>query len=246
MKAKGPFPEAELWLESSNQLLPSLQNEKLNSEISHTCAQARELLGRLQDLDLPIEETLRLVNEVHLLDAKTSTWRNGPEWKYKVIYRSEITNDPEEASKFPACIEIHQDVWTAFEWNYHRTARILMHENLLQCLHRLRTTSHVVQQSLFEATEQSSISTIRALADDILSTVPQSFGDIDHEGNVLKNTGQVPKCAAIGGYFLLWPMKIIKNTASATEDQRVMAQRVFQRIRECTGMKTALGERSNI
>jgi len=243
---KGSPPEAELWLESSSQPSLSLQSEKQNLKITHTCAQARKLLERLQDTDSPLEETLRLVNEVHLLDAKAATWRNGPEWKYKVIYRSEITTDLDEASKFPACIEIHQDVWMAFEWNYHRTARIVMHENLLQCLHRLQTTNHVVQESLFETTKQSSVSTIRTLADGILSTVPQSFGDIDQEGNILKNTGQAPKCAAIGAYFLLWPIKIIKSTVSATENQRATAQKVFQRIRECTGMKTALGDRSDI
>lgn len=63
----------------------------------------------------------------------------------------------------------------AFEWNYHRTTRIVTQENLLQCLHRLQTTNHVVHKSLLEANEQSSISTIGTVADDILSTVPQSF-----------------------------------------------------------------------
>lgn len=246
MKAKGSFSEAEFQLELSNSLQLSLQGEEQNLKITQTCARARELLERLQDPNLPLEETLSLVNEVHLLDSEAATWRNGPEWKYRVIYRSEIITDPTEASRFPACIEIHQDVWIAFEWNYHRTARIIMHENLLQCLHRLRTTNKDVHEFPFKATEQSSISTIRTLADDILSTVPQTFGDIDQEGNILNNAGQAPKCASIGAYFLLWPIKIIKSTASATENQRVMAQNVFQRIREITGMKYALGERSNI
>jgi hypothetical protein len=71
------------------------------------------------------------------------------------------------------------------------------------------------------------------------------FGDIDHEGR-LQTLSEASKCRGLGGYFLLWPIKIVKRSELATEEQRHWAEAVFERIREYTGMKSALGDTSII
>ena len=190
-----------------------------------------------------------MVKEVRALDRIATTWRHGPGWAYKTIHRSEITQDAETISRLPEYIQFHHDVWMAYEWNYHRTGRIIMHEHLLLCLGRLQSLQSS-REEIFQtdlcSLQQASITIIQSLADEVLSTVPQSLGDIDQEGNILDNTSKTPKCKGVGGYFLLWPIKILKSTHSATVQQRAVAQGVFERIRECTGMKAALGESSNI
>ena len=77
----------------------------------------------------------------------------------------------------------------------------------------------------------SSLTTIRSLVDEVLSTVPQSLGDIDHEGNMTGNLPGIPISRGLGAYFLLWPIKMIKTMHSPTEEQKRVAQGVFERIR---------------
>jgi len=223
--------------------------EKTNHNISKTCEKARALLKNLNDNEVSPERTLEMIREMHILDQDSATWRSGPEWSYKIMHRSEISMDPTIASRFPEIVQIHQDVWIAYEWNYHRTARIILHEHLLACLDRLEkmwiteTGSPSIAISSFK---EKSISTIQFLVDEVLSTVPQSLGDIDQEGKIIDVVLGTSSCRGIGGYFLLWPIRVIKETAYATPEQILTAKNTFERIRDCTGMKTALGDVSCI
>ena len=76
---------------------------------------------------------------MHELDQTAITWRQGSCWAYETIHRSELGRDELATSKFPEFIQLHPDVWIAYEWNYHRTARIILHEHLLECLDRLQS-----------------------------------------------------------------------------------------------------------
>ena len=243
------LPESEAWLESLNNELPYVCIEKENFQISQICARARTLLKSIEDTNLSAEQTLAMIKEMHALDRVATTWRDDPSWAYKTIRRPDTTQHPQLASRFPEFVQIHRDAWMAYEWNYHRNARIILHEHLLLCLDRLRIL-YSDRQENFQSTlcsfQQASVSVIQTLVDDVLSTVPQSLGDIDNEGKVLADLSKAPSCAGIGGYFLLWPIKVIKSTRSATAQQKLIAQGVFERIRECTGMKSALGEASSI
>lgn len=189
------------------------------------------------------------MKEINTLDQATTTWRHGPAWTYKMFHRSLLTQDEEILSRWPEYIQLHRDVWIAYEWNYHRTARIIMHEHLLECLDRLHSMCRGDQAAIRPVLcsfEETSITIIKGLVDEILSTVPQSLGEIDYEGNLLDNLPGTKSCIAIGGYFLLWSIKIIKSTRSATSQQRMAGEAIFERIRECTGMKAILGDASKI
>jgi hypothetical protein len=201
-------------------MLPYVRIEKDNLEINKFCKRARDLRRRLDDTDLPVVETLGMVEEMHNLDRLTESWREGSQWAYRTIHRSEIAGDETAAAAdLPEFIQLHRDVWIAYEWNYHRTARIILHEQLLRCLDRLQElyphTQEVVQSAL-ASFKRSSVAIIRALVSDALSTVPQSLGDIDLEGHLMKHSSRTSICNGVGGYFLLWPIKVIKGTPSAT------------------------------
>ena len=190
-----------------------------------------------------------MMKEINTLDQAATTWRHGPAWAFKTLHRTQLTQDEDILARWPEYIELHRDVWIAYEWNYHRTARIIMHEHLLECLDRLHSMCSGEQAALRPVLcsfEESSITIIKGLVDEVLATVPQSLGDIDHEGNFCANLPGSKSCQGIGGYFLLWSIKVIKSTRSVTSQQRAMAEEVFERIRDCTGMKTALGDASKI
>jgi hypothetical protein len=190
-----------------------------------------------------------MVKEMHDLERTSNSWRDTPGWAFTTIRRDEITGDPELTSTFPDVIQLHRDVWLAYEWNYHRTSTIIMHEHLLDCLNRLQSFTAADQEWLHAdifSLQYASTTKIHGLVDEILSTVPQSLGDIDHDGNVVRRAAGASQYNGVGGYFLLWPIHVAKKTKSATVRQRAEAQRHFDRIRECTRMKTELGEASNI
>ncbi|OCL03253.1 hypothetical protein AOQ84DRAFT_419804 [Glonium stellatum] len=244
-----PLPESEAWLESLSDDLPYVRIEKDNFKISQICERARSLLKAINDTDLSVVQTLDMVQQIRELDQATTTWRQSPGWAFKTLHSSEITQDVEILPKFPDFVQLHHDVWIAYEWNYHRISRIILHEHLLECLERLEGSSASNDESilvLIYPYQETSTAIIRDLADEILSTVPQSLGDIDCEGNILNASTGSSICKGVGGYFLLWPIRTIKKTRSATTSQKALAQGVFERIRECTGMKTALGKASDI
>lgn len=243
-----------------------------NFAISKICARARELNAKLAaSSSLSDVETIALIKEMHQLDHTTTSWRAGPNWKFKTLRRAEIPNCP---GNFPDFVELHADAWIAYEWNYHRTGRIILHTHLLEALSRLleslslassqystppNAESETDPLSFFELQKTffRSKGTISVLANQILATVPQSLGDIDAVGNLLTVPAAAPDSGeevleekktvqGVGAYFLLWPIKVLKGHEHVHEGDREMATRVFERIREVTGMKGALGERSCI
>lgn len=229
--------------------------EKDASRISVVCDKGRALRARLQHDDASLEELLDIVREVRSLDSEMVTWREGPEWSYAALNTSDLVGDPAVLSTFPALVHIHPDIWAAYEWNYHNTSRILMHKQLLSCLNREVTASvqdgdhDTTLTTLLDSLKAESVTIIQGITTKILATVPQMMGDLDYTGQVRQADGLVPRCRAIGAYFLLWPIKILKGDglAGIIEDGQIaFAAATFDRIREYTGMKDLLGDESII
>lgn len=229
--------------------------EKDATRISSICAKGRSLRGQLQASETGAAELLELVREMQSLDQEAMAWRQGPGWSFATLKRSDLVGDEAVLSTFPDYVHIHPDIWTAYEWNYHHASRILMHKQALACLHRAATqdpendhTASIIAPLLIPL-EVESITIIQSLTTKIFATVPQMMGDIDHTGQVKKAVSAPPRCRAVGSYFLLWPMKILKGdllVGIITEQQRQSAAAVFGRIREYTGMRDLLGDASII
>ncbi|RDW92349.1 hypothetical protein BP5796_01743 [Coleophoma crateriformis] len=245
------MPEQSAWLNSLNDGLPGIRGEKENLEISKICQRARELQKRLRKSSTGQDsEVLQLVKEMHALDQTASTWRVGSQWAFRIL-----TNPYQPSSTtFPEHIHIYPDLWIAYEWNYHRTARIIMHEHLLKCLASLSCHTQTPIQSSYQPSttteeEVSALSMfsrhiINTLIEEIFSTVPQLLGDVNSLEDVpiqrdLEKTGEEAEgrgTKAIGAYFLLWSIKVVKSTNSATEMQRERAGLVLERLRKVGGM----------
>lgn len=238
-----PLPESEGWLNSLSDELPDIRIEKSNHQISKVCEKARNLFKEINNTENSVDKILEMMGEMHEVDQISLSWRAGPEWSYKTIHRSEVSED----ASLPGLIQLHPDVWIAYEWNYYRTGRIILHKHLLGCLDRLETLCSASGSDVLEnisSYKDISLSVVRSLIDEVLATVPQSLGDIDHEGRLLGNTRGAAVCKGVGGYFLLWPIRTIKALPLATKEQTLYAKSTFERIRDCTGMKAALGDGS--
>ncbi|KAF3768092.1 hypothetical protein M406DRAFT_329132 [Cryphonectria parasitica EP155] len=253
-----PVPVIDELFEHLNDQMPFVRLERDASRISSLCAKGRALRAALQNLDQEqrgATELLNLVREMQSLDREAVAWRQGPEWSYAVLKTSDLAGDEAVLSTFPDTIHIHPDIWTAYEWDYHHTARVLMHKQLLACLHRAAMLStgddeeSTCVASLLIPLEAESVAIIRSLVTKVLATVPQMMGDIDHTGHVRRSQSLAPRCRAIGAYFLLWPIKIFKGDLLqdiSTDQQRHAAAAIFERVREYTGMKSLLGDESLI
>ncbi|KAB5511466.1 hypothetical protein GE09DRAFT_982043, partial [Coniochaeta sp. 2T2.1] len=228
----------------------SIHIEKDAHQISTICERARNLVKELTDTEMSVQQVVDLVREMQALDQKAVSWRHGAQWAFKTVKRDDLTGSTVAMADFPDTVQIHPDVWSAYEWNYHRASRIMLHEQLLTCLHRASTASALLDNSdaaIVSPLVVESITIIGSLAERVLATVPQTLGDLDDTGSVRDPSTPPPKCRAVGAYLLLWPIKIIRAPhSSVSEAQKAAAQAVFERIREYTGAKLLLGDLSSI
>jgi hypothetical protein len=77
---------------------------------------------------------------------------------------------------------------------------------------------------------------------------PPTPTDINRAGAVLGEEILEEKkpLQGVGAYFLLWPIKVVKGNQHVGDVEREMAGQVAERIRDVTGMRGLLGERSSI
>ncbi|KAF5983200.1 hypothetical protein FBULB1_3892 [Fusarium bulbicola] len=238
-KQLSPLPESQDWLEKLNDDMASVKLEKDGLAINQVCQQANQLLTSIDAGDVEARKLLDLMDEMLSLDQEATHWRKSPEWSFQTRTHEEILDNKESSFWLPESVQLHPDLWMAYEWNYHRTARIILHQKLVACLEKANTALPSYSGVATRITE--SINTIQSLAGEILATVPQSFGDIDCLGR-WHAASKTARWKAVGAYLLLWPIKIIKSqSALTTGSQKEDAQRVFERIRECTGIKSSLG-----
>ncbi|KAI1339481.1 hypothetical protein F5Y15DRAFT_74117 [Xylariaceae sp. FL0016] len=236
-------------LDRLNDDVACVRLEKDACKISQTCQRARDLQEALERNDVPAAEILEVVHELLNLDREVLSWRKTPRWSYKTVALSDLPSFDHPVRPPTQVVELHADIWMAYEWNYSRAARIIAHEHLLQCLTAALASADLdtaMVDTLCSLIRETTL-TIQTLADEILATVPQSLGDIDRIGRIHDAEAGPARCRGIGGYLLLWPIKIIKGPESSTRsDQKLNGQMVFERIRKYTGMKSHLGTLSSI
>jgi hypothetical protein len=243
------IPETSNWLDQLNDDEPYVRLEKNTHEINETCKRAQKLLDLINAGGLPAHTIVDMIKELHSLDQTAVSWRQTSEWSFQNVAVSERPDLELAARGITDRFQLHPDIWMAYEWNYHRAARIIFLEQLLNCARAALETSELddVKKKALTGTIAECGSTIQWLADEVLSTVPQTFGDVNHMGWAHNVKNGPPRTRAIGGYLLLWPIKTIKGQSSATtEEQKERACRVFERIRDYTGMKAILGDKSII
>ncbi len=241
--------ETSEWLNQLNDAEPYVRLEKSAHGIGETCKRARFLLDHINAGGLPAPTLIDMIKELQCLDQGAVTWRQTSQWSFRSIALSDRPDLLPAVQGITDTIQLHSDVWMAYEWNYHRTARIIFLQQVLQCAKAALELPDIEEDQELDLHQimATCIFTIQWLADEFLATVPQSLGDIDHMGQLLDEKHGEHRCRGIGGYLLLWPTRTVKaEKSAATLEQKERAERVFERIREYTGMKDLLGEQSII
>lgn len=242
-----PISDMTNWLNQLNDNELYVRLEKNTNAISDTCKRARMLLDLINVGGLPASTIVGMIKELHSLDQSAVSWRQTSEWSFKSLTVSGRPDLEPAACGITDTIQLHPDIWMAYEWNYHRAARMTFLEQLLKCSKAALETPDLdnVEEKTLTDTIAECTSTVQWLADEVLSTVPQSFGDVNLMGQAHDVKDGPPRCQAIGGYLLLWPIRISKGQLFATTpEQKERAWRVFERIRDYTGMKATLGDKS--
>jgi hypothetical protein len=213
------------------------------------CRRARELQMRISPVtgEHDAREMIKLISEMHDLESESVGWRAGTHWAYKTILTSTLTTSKGEAlsedelKNWPHEVGLYPDLWVIYELNYQRTGRVILHTQILECL-----TSLEIIEDVDLSIAYSQI-TITGLIEEMLGSVPQSLGDVSCNGVVLRRDNEeggkgVQGTSAIGSYFLLWSIKVIRSSKYASEEQKGRAREVFGRIRKVTGMvETGVG-----
>jgi hypothetical protein len=241
--------ETQELLNQLNDTEPFVRLEKNTHNINLTCKRAQTLLEFINKGDLPASTIVEMVEELHSLDQVAVSWRQTSQWSYIDLTIYERPDLEPAAREITDTIQLHSDMWMAYEWNYHRAARITFLQQLIECAEAAFEAPDldIIDKLTLTNITTECVSIVQWLAHEILATVPQSFGDVNHMGQLHDSTNGPPRCRSIGGYLLLWPIKIIKAEASATaEEQKECANKAFERIREYTGMKALLGDKSII
>ncbi|KAI1497484.1 hypothetical protein F5X99DRAFT_421333 [Biscogniauxia marginata] len=192
------------WIGPSNDDMPFVRLEKDAFHVSRTCDRARALQRALDNDELPVAEMLGL----HAWAFKTLAAHDLPSYKHSI-------------QSFTDTIQLHTDLWMAYEWNYHGTARMIAHEQILKCLNTALVSLNLDNATIDTlcALSQDSTSIIHTLADEILSTMSQYLGDIDHLGRPREVQSGPLRCRGIREYLWLRPIK-------------QKSQTVFERIQE--------------
>lgn len=207
-----PAPVPDQLLDYLDEQMSFMRLEQDAHRISNICARRRRLEEQLWDMETGAAKLSSLVREMQCLDREIMTWRQGPQWAYATLGASDLTGDSAILATFLESLHIHPNKGTAYEWNHHHTSRILLHKQLLSCLHwaaalDVESPAHETENiaPLLVPLVAESVDIVRSLATKILATAPQMMGDIDHDGQIRGVGVPRPRCRAIGAYFLLWP-----------------------------------------
>jgi hypothetical protein len=176
-------------------------------------------------------------------------------WDYKTVYTDQ---DPEIV--YDGHYHIYYDHWIAQIWNAIRQLRILLNE----IIHALITDDQASAHPSLRRDDpvaafhlQNSFRTMHLMQAEILASVPQHVGYTVHPDahssssstsysqpwmHFRKDSGadcEFPVMRFSGGYFLLWPLYLAGNMATATDGVRAYAVRNLRRIALVTGIKQA-------
>ena len=174
------------------------------------------------------------------LDARLEEWscQASGDFRYEIVHSfSGLTLSGTHAPQTVPKLHVYSSVSMAYLWNLHRIARMLLEDSLILCTFRsdeMNTTRDVWNQhSEIRARLSGKISD---LIDDICSSVPYLLGEINQEGNLQKS----PQNRAVGGLFLLYPLRLTLVLNRASPAQELWIAKQLEYIKNIFGIQAAI------
>ena len=210
-------------------------------EVCNFLASADEIL-RVTTSSVPIyERDLRLrtlIREGFEIDRKLELWSKQISGRY--IYTTMEAPDCslselQSASQERPSIHIYSSGAMACLWNLHRCTRIFLLQCIQDCIRRQNHISRLQQPLRVPAEEAAPEDKLSFLYDGICASVPYLLGEIDQQGRLQ----QLRHGKAVGGYFLLWPLRLLLFRGPTDEAQRAWIKKQLAYIRANMGIRQA-------
>ena len=213
----------------------------LACETCHLLADADDLLRQAAIDYVQVTALHEIINAIFILDMKLTTW-SGQASGYYLFAKMEAPSSAPPKTAFdlqaPPSIHLYTSPTMATMWNQYRCMRILLLECLQKCSSRQRkyTAWEPTPLEIDNACAVDQISQgIEDLIDDICASVSYLLGEVDQEGNLR----QPQQKKAIGGFLLLWPLRLIVCKGLGTLLQRNWMMKRLGYIRNVLGIYEA-------
>lgn len=213
----------------------------LACETCHWLADAGDMLRQATLGLVQVAAFQEIVNAGTILDKRLTTWSGKASGYYEITKMEAPQSSPPKTpvdSQASPSIHLYNSPTMATMWNQYRCMRILLLECLQKCSSWKRESTAWESNSLYidnagavDPTSQE----IEYLIDDVCASVPFLLDEVDQEGCLRKPQQK----KAVGGFLLLWPLRLIVCKGLGTPLQRSWIIKRLGYIRNVLGIHEA-------
>lgn len=235
-----PSKEAELIVRDLDDDFPGKQLGGLVCETCHVLARADEILSQNTFDSVSISTLSEIVCSSILLDKRLEAWSNevSGDYGYASMEALHLPSfaEPPWGSQPGMPIHVYKGSSTATMWNIYRCSRIMLLQYLMKCIARNAQcgATDLASPRLFGIKSEAAES-ISSLCSDVFASVPYLLGEIDQDGNLQ----QCRHSKAIGGFLLLWPLRLILFLDVIEPWQKAWIMRRLTYIKNVLGIQRA-------
>ncbi len=234
-----PNKELEALVQSPIREPAPRQLGTLVCETCHLLARADDTLSQSTTASGVPNSLLETISKGAVLDTKLEAWSdNLPEaYRYKSFHAPEYSLENTLVLRPMPSFHLYSSIFMASSWNLYRITRIILLANIERWISALakdsaqKTTSTEDNDDNLRARDK-----IQSLVGDICASFPYLLGEIDQEGNL-----QHPQhTKAIGGFYLVFPLRAMLFIESIDPVQKAWARKRLTYIKNALGIQGAL------
>ncbi|KAJ5915930.1 hypothetical protein N7454_010837 [Penicillium verhagenii] len=184
-----------------------------------------------------------IIRNALIIDANlTSLFLSVPaSWNYRTVKVPLYDGEPITRAVWGDSYHIYGSLAASSMWNNYRSARILVHELIIDTVKALDASAEDTDRRQQHALASQSRVIAHQLVEDICSSVPFNLGagtEAD-DGNDIEASAPFQVTAA-GGFSLMWPLLIAGNSGLACKELRQWIINCLDKIGHSMGINQAL------
>ncbi|KAJ6032055.1 hypothetical protein N7540_002787 [Penicillium herquei] len=163
-------------------------------------------------------------------------------WNYRIVKVPVFNGEAITRAVWGDSYHIYENLAASSMWNNYRSARILVHELIIDTVKRLdASTPEETDRRQQRALASQSRLIAHQLVEDICSSVPFNLGagSETSDGNDIEASAPFQVTAA-GGFSLMWPLLIAANSGLACQELRQWIINCLDKIGHSMGINQAL------
>ncbi|CAG8932931.1 unnamed protein product [Penicillium salamii] len=223
-------------------------DDRIIDEVSIIVVRLNDLCAALKDGTLT--QPSEIIRRTLSLDADLVSLllTAPPTWSYTTVKVPLVNGEPITNLVWGDSYHVYRNLAVSSMWNNARSARILMHEMILEAGKLLEESSPVNSGLRFsQVLANQSRDTARRLVDDVCASVPFHMGmgvDNEYDWNVsgYESTITPPsfEISGAGGVALMWPLLIAANCGLVSLELRQWITGCLEKIGYSMGIQQAL------